>query len=273
MARVMEGKFPTKQVLLGLSDLGTSSFVPPRIAQILAYAANKDTWSMDDIWKGPEVEPAQEYNAGTHPVAVGIGQATGLSPERLSAAVGKTMPLNNFFVGMVGGGVRAITNALSPEDDRRSREEMILSNSTVNRFLSKTSPFNQYRDDIEQTRIGETTRRYEQAREVDKLAAGYFQSKDEGIKRSLIDYIENQPPEDQDRLTNRVIHYSETAQLPDRAWWISVASLPTNVRAETFLKRFNGESPEGQLRMIQLAESITGFNSDNFTEYIGNLRR
>ena len=273
MAKVMEGKLPTKQVLLALSDLGTSSFVPPRIAQIIAYAANKDTWSMDDVWRGPEVEPEQEFNAGTHPFAVGVGKVTGISPERFTAAVGKTMPLNNFFVGMVGGGVRAITNALSPEDDRRTREEMILSNSAVNRFLSKTSPLNQYRDDIEQTRIGETSRRYEQAREVDKLAAAYFQSKDDGVRGKLIDFIENQPPEDQERLTNRVVHYSETAQLPDRAWWVSVSSLPPTAKAESFLKRFSGESPEGQMRMITLAEKITGFSSSEFVEELAKRNR
>jgi hypothetical protein len=38
------------------------------------------------------------------------------------------------------------------------------------------------------------------------------------------------------------------------------------------LKRFKGETPEGQMRMIQLAEKITGFNSDNFAEELSKRK-
>ena len=264
LARVHEGKYPTDQMLQAIGDLvGFGSF-PPIFAAALAYMGNKDTWTMDDVWKGPEVNPKEEYTQDTHQLWKAGGQITGASPERMSRAAGKIIPQNNFFVGLVGGGLKEILNQFNDKEKIKTTEEMLASNPSVRRFVTSTSPYGAYRKDIERLRIDETTRRYKQTRELDDISDRYFKTKDPALADKISSFIEAQPEADRDRLINRIEHFSQTAQLPDRSWWVNVGSLPYQARATAFLDRFDKENALGKMRMIQLSDKVSGFNSDDF---------
>jgi hypothetical protein len=270
LTRFHEGKFPTGQTIQSIGDLAGMGSFPPIVSSILAYAGNKDTWSMDDVWKGPEVSPEEEYNQDTHPMWKGIGQATGMSPERMSRAASKIIPQNNFFVGLVGGGLKFILNQFSEEDQVKTTEEMIASNPSIRRFVSTTSPYAEYRPEIERLKIDETTRRFQQTRELDNMVSNYYKTRDQARGAKIVSFIEAQPEEDQERLTQRVERYSQTAQLPDKQWWINVGALPYNARATAFMDRYMKESSDGKMRMIKLSDKVSGFNSDNFVEALSD---
>jgi len=174
------------------------------------------------------------------------------------------MPPNNAWVGLVSGGLREITNSFNPKYEQETMEQMLLSNPTVRRFLSSTSEINRYRTDIDQIKTEEVTRRFSQGRELDKMTAAFFQNRDPAMGEKIMEYVANAPPEDQERLVNRVNRHSQTAQLPDGQWWRSVGGLPTSARAEAFLLRFESESLVGQARMLETAGQVSGFSSDNF---------
>jgi hypothetical protein len=274
MEAYYEEKVPGKRMAMALGEFVGMGSMPPALSALLAYAGNKDSWNWQDVWRGPkDIEPGEEYTADTHPLAVAAGQITNLSPERGSKALGAIMPPNNAWVGLVGGGLRAITDSFNPKMETETLEQMLMSNPSIRRFLSATSEINRYRSDIDQAKTEEVTRRFKQARDLDKLTTAYFQNKDQGVRDKIYDYIENAPAEDQDRLTKRVMRHSQTAQLPDGSWWRSVGGLPTPARAAAFIKRFESESPVGQSRMLELADKVPGFTSDGFIEAAVALKR
>lgn len=272
LAKIYEGKYPTQQMVQAIADFANSSFIPPSVAATLAYFGNYDAWTMDQVWKGSKVPASSEYNTDTNPLSVGLGQATGTSPMRIEAAFNKLVPSNNFFVGLVGGGIRAITNAFDPITEKKTLTEMALSNQAIKRFVSQTSPMNQYRLEHEEIKTKEVGRRFEQARELDKISDSYFKTRDPKTYQMIEQYIDAQPEEDQDRLIDRTNRHAQVAQLPDKFWWLSAGSMPPKARAEAFVKRWDEETINGRSRMIDLSGKINGFGGEDFVSEVDRIK-
>jgi hypothetical protein len=271
MAHQFEGKYPTEQQLLAIGDLASFGSWPPVVSAAMAYMGNKDSWTMDDVWKGPKVNPGEEYTQDTAPAFQAMGNL-GISPERAQRAVGKLIPQNNLFVGLVGGGLSFILNQFSDKDKVRTTNEMVFANPSVRQFVTSTSPYGEYRMDIERLKLDENTRRYQQTREIDNMSEAFFKTQDPTRGQKIMDFIQSQPEADQDRLIQRVERYSQTAQLPDRTWWVNVGALPTNAKAKAFLERFDKEDQLGKMRMVQLTQTVSGFKSDDFINALGEAR-
>jgi diguanylate cyclase (GGDEF)-like protein len=86
----------TRQLAMAASDFSPVdiSSVPPTFAAMWAYMNNYDFWTKDEIWKGRDVEPQEEYWNTTPETAVLWGKATGMSPERSRRAFHKLVPQN-----------------------------------------------------------------------------------------------------------------------------------------------------------------------------------
>lgn len=263
----IEGKYPTQQMLMAISQL-TGVGLPPTISALIALAGNLDTWTWQKAWKGSEnIEAGQQYTTQTHPAMKAIGQL-GISPDKFATAAGKIIPPNNFFVGLAGGGLATILNQFDPPEKQKLTAELLMANPAIRTVLTSTSPYNEYRLEHRNLIMAETTRRHEQTREVDAMSEMFFRDRNPQQGDKIQQFIESQPESDQERLIGRVERYSQTAQLPDRKWWIEVGQMDYQTRAKAFLSRFDKEESIGKLRMFKLSDTISGFHSDDFINAI-----
>lgn len=271
MAKAFEGKYPTKQMMQAIGDLASVAGVPPTLASAAAYLMNKDTWTNEDVWKGPKVNPEEEYRRDTHPFWVGVGQATGMSPERLSRAAGKIITPNNPFVGLVGGAYKMVTGQMSEDMKDKSMLQIMTEIPTVRRVMSTTNPYTPYKESVDKIKQDETSRRFAQYRDLDSLTDKFLRSQDPADRERLIQFVEKAPPEDQDRLTNRVLKTQKLFKIPDRTWWVNVSELPPEAKAAAFWDRYSKASPQEKERMIELADQVGGFTSERFINRLAEL--
>jgi hypothetical protein len=68
--------------------------LPPVVAALLTYSQNHDFWRNEKVWRGRDVSPEMERKANTPEIYNAAGDLTGLSPERLRAAMAKLVPDN-----------------------------------------------------------------------------------------------------------------------------------------------------------------------------------
>jgi len=269
-----EGKFPTEQFMMSIEDsinVIPTDMLPPAISAMMGYMVNKDFWTKQDIWRGPKVEAAQEYDLNrTNAMFRGVG-ALGLSPARTEYAVNRIVPMNNPFVALVGGGFKTITGQLGEEWESKSMEQILTENPSIKRVFKSTSPYTQYREDIEDLKVKENTRRFVQNRELDDMLEKHFSNPTTETAKSIQVAILNAPEEDQDRLIDRVIKTKEYYNIPDRSWWLNIASLPPETRAVAFWSRYNAAPEKEKQQLSFTLTQIDGIASDRFIDKLTQL--
>jgi len=273
MTRSFEGKYPTKQMMQAIGDLTSVAGIPPTLAAAAAYLMNKDTWTNEDVWRGPKVDPSEEYRKDTHPFWVGAGQATGMSPTRLGAAAGKIIPPNNPFVGMVGGAYKMVTGKLPEDLKDKSMTQIMTEIPTVRRVMSTTNPYTPHQESIDKIRQDEATKSFVQNRDFDVLTDKYLRSNDPADAEKVIQFVEKAPPEDQDHLEKRFFKQQKLFKIPDRSWWLNASDtrIPPEGRAAIFWERYSKASAPEKEKMLEIADQIGGFTSERFINRIAEL--
>jgi hypothetical protein len=277
LERAHTGKIPSKQVLMAWQDflnIVPLNKLPPVFAATLGYLGNKDFWTWEDIWKGPEVTAQEEYKANTHPAFKLIGETTGLSPERSRYSLQSLATNGNPFVGMVGGAWKMATGDLPKEVREKTAKELLATNKTVRRILSSTDPMaNEYETNKEIKRE-DTTRRYKQTRELDQLTKDLLKEPDnDDTKRKIVNLVTTAPEYDQDRLIDRVFNQVELKDIPDKRWWLNVNTLSPESKAEVWFKRYNSSKPDKQRELVETATLIPGFLSERVMDRIIELKQ
>jgi hypothetical protein len=274
MAAYHEGKVSKNQIMLALDDLvniDPTQVVPPAISATLGYMLNKDLWTKEDIWKGPEnVAPEVQWNAYNSPLAKYAGDV-GLSPAKTEYAVGRFLSSGNPFVGMVGGGAKLLTGQLSDELMSKSTIQLITENPTLKRAISSTNPYEMYREPNKELKVAEATRRFVQSRDIDDMVDKHLDAPTDESKQQILEYIRSQPPEDKERLVDRVKKVQQFHNIPDRTWWLSLTGMTPEVRAEAFWGKFKDASDDDKRQMIQTVRSVNGIRSDRFVARVKQL--
>ncbi|GIV03955.1 MAG: hypothetical protein KatS3mg015_2785 [Fimbriimonadales bacterium] len=82
---------------------------PPTLSAAVAILGGYDVRRLEKVWNGPEVDAPREWRQefgpkdGTPEALRLVGEYTGTSPERLRAALGNLMSMNNPYVMLIGG--------------------------------------------------------------------------------------------------------------------------------------------------------------------------
>jgi len=269
------GKFSAEQVKMAIADftnLGITNFLPPTAKAFFSYALNKDFWTKLDVWRGPKgIEPKEEYTTRTEPLFVGAGKVTGLSPERLGTAVGSVIPLNNPFVSLAMGGLKAITGQLSEEMKDKSMLQMFTDNPSIRRVLSTTNPYTPHKEEMEEAKTEEATRRYKIDRIFDDLLEKYMKQKTVENYNNFMRLVNKQSEIDQDRLLQRAKRRVEYFNIPDKTWWFKLSELPPETRAEVFWKRYSNAKLSEQKQLYEIGQDLPGISSDRFLERLSEL--
>lgn len=281
-----EGKDAAQQLkfaLDGANPLSLSQLYPPAAKAALSYFYNTDIFRKQPVWKGKQdIEPYAEYTLNTNPILTAIGKVTaykgddgqlkgGISPERLGSAMGNIVTPSNFFVQIGSNSLTDLYEKMSPTDKvafSKTAYEKWKTTPGLSRVLGLARDTEQFREGIREARTGTATQQFETNKVLDGMVLRYIKGgmQDPALYQRIADYVAQQPPAVQDRLNGRIDDLAETANLPDRGWWLSVKALQPEDRAIQFKARMQKASPEEQQRMLQIADGLTGFVSDRFIE-------
>ena len=253
LERRIDGRLPTTQMFQAITDflpVGFLNKLPPSASAFFGYAQNRDFWLNNDIWKGPEVAPQEEFTARTPEAFVAAGQATGLSPERLKFAFGEVFTRRNIYADMVGAAWNQVAGNVS-EDDQKVLTEQLTRAPFARRLFKSTSPSVKLRDELERITVDENTRRHKQNRELAEQTEGGART-----------WIRTQPVQDRKRLFERFNRMRKTKGLP--FWWYDLAELPPEARATAFFAIWSKATPEEQQRLRRTARRVPGISSGRF---------
>ena len=283
MERNIEGKMPRKQVLAAVADflpLVPTQMLPPTLEAIMGYAMNKDFWYREDIWKGPKVEPKEEFWAKTHPFFVKFGEVTNLSPVRMRYALGNIFTRRNIYTDMAGAGWAAITGEIG--DAQKAMTARELKNVPfARRIFKETNPLYEDVEDLERLSIEEGTRRHKQNRELseiyslteiekEELRATTSEQARKNIYRKRMskrstefrEFIRQQPQVDRQRLINRREAMQRHIGLSN--WWYDLMELSPESRATAFYSRWYESDSETREDLIETARKIGSIMSGRF---------
>jgi len=248
-----------------------SNLMPPTLEAIWGYAANKDFWKNEDIWRGPKIEPSEEYTKYTPEALKEIGKATDMSPERLRYALSQFFTRGNIWTSMVGYGWKQLLDELPEADRNKVTQELILNKPFIRRIAKTTDPYYQYGKEIEETKIKSSTERYIATRNFDKMAARFIDG--EIDRKEIMAYIKEQPINDRKRLVVRLKRHQRLSDLPERRYWLDLLSIAPEARANLFWNRWRDLDDEGKKKLEKQAQKIPNFYSGKFNKRFSELKK
>lgn len=253
------------------------TIIPPFADALLGYVFNKDFFRNEDIWKGePLSKKSLEVARGTNPAYVKLTElpviGEDISPERLRYAVNQVFVSGNPFSWLVGGAFKQMLKETGLQPRELTQQEITTQIPGVNRILKTTTPGLRYKKEIQAMREEENTRMLEMRRGLDEAVERDIIEDSTESRRALRAYIKEQGRENRARLEERELWTRRLFNQPNRAWWMSVSTLPPELRAAAFYARWKQESPEVQQELEEQARRIPGVMSPRFRRELRQLR-
>ena len=283
---MLTGEVPNTHVLeQSLRRFLPLDVIPPTIKAFQALTGNYHERFKQMIYKGPELaDPGQEYSAHfamKHPYYTAIGEALGVSPERVYTAVGSIFADNPAFdlVGILGG---YLHESGVPRHVREDAFLASLSDSPiVSRFLKVGDPDEPTRHPLEDIQKEYLLNRAVQNRDMD-IAARIVNERRVGSDGTEIgmsavrDVLRKYPdPAIQERLMERFLT-ARTAHmhgLHNARWWLTFQNANPEGRAMLLTHMMKEQDPtikaEFRRGMSYFGNLIT---ADVWTEF-AKLRR
>ena len=268
-AKMMGHDYNWDKVKLAAEDLSIYipwEKMPPTMAAFIGYATNKDFWRNRDIWRGPNVDPKEEFTPYTHPLAVKFGQATGLSPARMTYFFEQYIASSNLFSGLVGAGLRKIMETVPERDREKSMAELITGIPGLNTLVKSTDPMAQFRKPIADYQAASTTKSYKQWRDFDTLLEAYYAKPTREKLEKLIAFKNSQPEEDHDKLNRHYKEYGAYRTIPNSRFWMELKHASPEARANGFLYRFKTATPDEQRKLWNQAKELPGIVTERFVD-------
>jgi hypothetical protein len=255
------------------------SGLPPTLSGALGYLSNKNFWLNEDIWK--QSEPfsfpmsKEEYTSRTPEVMIDIGQATGLSPERLDYAISELVTDGTMWSYLLGEGYDKVFGDL-PKEKKEQHLAMALSKiPVVKRFIGVTNPYSQYSEKIDKAQEEAVLEQFVENRNFDILVEGYLYG--EGVSKNDIinEARKYKDIETYDRLMERFKFEQGIKDLPNKSFWRRLKGLRTEVKAKVFVDRLNSSSPEERKQLWEeynIADIAGGVVSDEFLDEVEKIK-
>lgn len=271
----------TINALEQFSPVGVSS-LPPTVAGALGYTYNKNFWSAEDIWKKTDKpmgwpNSKEEYAPGKTPQAFqDFGSLTGMSPERTKYAVSQLFTSGTMWGQLVGAGYDAVFGDLPKKYKEMHIAEILSKMPITKNFIGITNPYTQFATPINEAKEQAMLKRWIENRGLDQRVESFLY---EGGKESgVIDYINTTAKDQitQDRLHDRFEFQKNIKDLPNRAFWLSLKSIPdTEARAKVYVQRFDSASPSDQAvidKEVTTVEHAGGVISAEFKKKVMEIR-
>lgn len=279
MAKMLGEEIDIDQAVMAARDFVTvvpTELVPPTVEALVGYACNEDFWRKEEIWKGPDVLPQEEYRSYTHPAFVKLGTVDfpvmgNLSPERTAAALEQFFTRNNIYTAGVGLGLRQIMDELPIDVKDETATEMLRQAPFLRRMLKATSPYSEHRKNLQEAKIEESTRKFVMNRELDALSEQFYA--DKISKQRVRQFINNQLWQDRSRLIQRHRRYGKFYEIPDKVWWLNLSYLPAETRAVVYWTRYMQSTANQQGTLGNTLKKLPSITSGRFFYKLNRLKK
>lgn len=245
--------------------------MPSTLRSLTAYFSNYDLWRGDSVWKIPGVRNKDEWTENTPRLWRFIGAITGMSPDRLRRASGSLVSASNPFINMTGFALEQMFKAIGPEERKTVTQELLQDVSMIKGLFGTTNKRNHYRDRSMAIREEDTTRKFTQNREIDRLSNIYYDSPTKARRKEITNFIRKQLPIDRRRLLTRFRSERKLHKIPNRDWWLSLLDDSPEVRAVRYYDRWANLDKKEQLQLRRTGFSIPGLSSPRFRRYLQSL--
>jgi hypothetical protein len=246
--------------------------LPPTVEMVLGYSVNKDFWIKEDIWKGPDVLPQEEYNKYTPEVYVKLGEVTGKSPVRLQYAAKQLFTRGNIWTSAVGYASKMIFDELTPEEREKISKQSLEKYPGVRRLLRSTRPDLRRKKEIEAEKVLIDTARLKVNREFDALAERFFSASTD--RREVMEYIKRQETiPDRKRLLRRFKNLSRLQNVTNRGFWFDLMDLPPEQRAVNYWNKWVQLDEAGRSTLDRQSKKVPGFRSKRFNRTFIKMRK
>lgn len=259
--------------------------VPPIMDALLGYITNKDFWTGADIWKGATVgmgvfdRSAEETMAGPNkpnPLASAVGQATGLSPDRLNAAAKAVTP-KNWMTDSFGTVTRSVFDH-APDEIREMNTAEILSKYSIplglKEIVGTTDDMNSIKEDLRNGEIQKNIERTIANGQLDKLTEEVIKYKTK-TPEDVYKFIDSQEdPKEADRLEQRYEKNKVTAQLLHGKQFRQMDGMSPEGAAYALHKMLQGRTPEEQKKLMDEFDEyclVSDIASDKFIDEFNRL--
>jgi hypothetical protein len=245
--------------------------MPPIVEAILGYSVNKDFWKREDIWRGPDVLPQEEYNKYTPETYVKFGEATGTSPMRMKYAIEQMFTRGNIWTSLVGYGTKQIFDEMTPEQRLEQTKELFERRPFVRRVLRSTRPDIKREKEIRDEKIRVETERLRANRGLDQLVEAEAVGRTD--KREINDYIRRFPKQERIRLRRRRKNLRRFRGVKNRGFWFDLLDLPPESRAVNYWNRWSQLDEAGRRELDRQSRRVPGFRSKRFNRSFNKMRR
>lgn len=227
-----------------LGSINPTSQMPPAMAAVVAYATNTDMMTLEKLsHKKGRVEAEKEFDKNTNMLWRQVGEATGMSPDRLRGAVQQVFGRGNGFTKLVGAEYDELFDNL-PEEDQQSFAANFLIEGYGNSLISLSTEAGEYYEFMDEASKKAMGKRVGPAVQLDRLCKSYYIDESIPIEK-VYSFIQSQPNELKEYLFNRFERYSKTAHLPNRQMWQMIGNVSSGeAKAQALLKWENTSSPE-----------------------------
>jgi len=250
--------------------LSPTERIPPMMDAMIGYLSNKDFWRNEDIWKGPQVEPKEEYRPTTHPAYVKVGEMTGWSPERMRYALEQFFTSGNIYTSATGFGLRQIMDKLPEDVKDTTTQDMLRQAPFLRRVLKATDPYTQYAKGVKEAKIEEATRQYKQTRTFDALSEQFYAGEIDDT--AIREFISTQPWHDRERLMARFRRYERIRELPDKRWWLNLMDADPEVRAHIYWTRWSQADRAERRRLEKYLRQVPEIATERFFIQLNTLK-
>jgi hypothetical protein len=246
--------------------------MPPSVEMLLGYSVNKDFWTKEDIWRGEDVLPQEEYSKYTPEVFVKAGRATGMSPVRLQYMTQQLFTRGNIWTSLAGYGAKQIFDEMTPEERMKISEQQLDRFPGVRRVLKSTRPDIRREKRIEEEKIQINTERLRMNRRLDTVADAFFSGRTD--IREVNEFIRRQETiPDKKRLRNRFNKLRKLRGVTNRGFWFDLMGLPPEQRAVNYWNEWVQKDPVGRKEMDRQSFKVPGFRSKRFNRTFIKMRR
>jgi hypothetical protein len=260
-----------KQSALDFLPILPGELLPPAVEMILGYSVNKDFWTKDDIWKGEDVLPQEEYTKYTPEVFVKAGKATGLSPVRLRYMTQQLFTRGNVWTSLVGYGAEQVFSELTPEQRSELTEDLLEKKPGLKRILRSTKPGLRRKKEIKAEKMQVETDRLVTNREFDALTERFFAGGTD--EREVIAYLNTRPLVEKKRLQRRFRAFKRLQGVTNRGFWFDLLDLPPEQRAVNYWNKWVQLDQQRRNELDRQSVKVPGFRSKRFNRTFRKMRR
>jgi hypothetical protein len=261
------------QIIDAIKDFSPVSFtdIPPVVEAVLGYSVNKDFWRREDIWKGDDVLPQEEYNKYTPETYVQFGEQTGTSPVRMKYALEQLFTRGNIWTSLAGYGAKQIMDELTPEQRLEETKALFERKPFVRRILRSTRPQSRREKEIKEEKVRISTERLRANRQLDALVEAEAIGRTD--KREINDFIRRFPVPERNRLRRRRKSLRSLRGVRNRGFWFDLMDLPPESRAVNYWNRWQQLDAPARRLLDRESRKVPGFRSKRFNRTFNKMKR